>query len=236
MEIPKPTDRRLYKDTSVLYPHTEPATVECVVRARDQERTEFARLKYSAVRPLAVGSKFSSRAGQKGVTGAGMIQSDLPFTMNGASPTITLNPHAIPSRMTVGHLIEGLAGALAALKGIIGDATFFRTTDVENIGDALEIAGFDRYSNHRMFDGKTGEWIDTKIFMAPTYYQRLQKFVAEEVYSISTGPTCVLTRRMACLSDSVTRIASSFYSRVKWGETAKLFGNTLRALNTACLS
>lgn len=227
MEIPKPTDRRLYKDTSVLYPHTEPATVECVVRARDQERTEFARLKYSAVRPLGVGSKFSSRAGQKGVTGAGMDQSDLPFTVNGASPTITLNPHAIPSRMTVGHLIEGLAGALAALKGIIGDATFFRTTDVENIGDALELAGFDRYSNHRMYDGKTGEWIDTKIFMAPTYYQRLQKFVAEEVYSISTGPTCVLTRRMACLSDSVTRIASSFYERVKWAKLPNCSGTPL---------
>jgi DNA-directed RNA polymerase beta subunit len=97
--------------------------------------------------------------------------------------------------MTCGHLIEGLAGALAALRGIIGDATFFRTTDVEDIGDALEAANCDRYSNHRMFDGKTGEWIDNKIFMAPTYYQRLQKFVVEEVYSISTGPTCVLTRQ-----------------------------------------
>jgi DNA-directed RNA polymerase beta subunit len=195
IEIPKPTDRRLYKDTSIIYPHTEPATVERVIQGRDQDRNEFARLKYSAVRALSVGSKFSSRAGQKGVTGAGINQADLMFTENGASPTLTMNPHAIPSRMTVGHLIEGLAGALAALKGIIGDATFFRTTDVESIGDSLEQAGCDRYSNYRMFDGKTGEWMDDKIFMAQTYYQRLQKFVAEEVYSISTGPTCVLTRQ-----------------------------------------
>jgi len=97
--------------------------------------------------------------------------------------------------MTIGQLVEGQTGRLAAIKACLGDATIFKQSDPEAIGDELEAHGFDRYSNERMFDGKTGEWMDVEIFIAPTYYQRLQKFVVEEVYSISTGPTCVITRQ-----------------------------------------
>jgi DNA-directed RNA polymerase beta subunit len=111
--------------------------------------------------------------------------------------------HVVSLRMTIGQLIEGLCGKLAAILGSIGDATFFRDSDVDAVGDKLESMGWDRYGNERMFCGMTGEWIDNEIYTTPVYYQRLQKFVVEEVYSISTGPTCVLTRRMACLSVSV---------------------------------
>lgn len=119
----------------------------------------------------------------------------MPFTKNGIVPDLILNPHAFPSRMTIGQLIEGVSGKLAAIKACIGDATIFKDTDPEAIGDELEARGFDRYSNERMYNGMTGEWIDVEIFIAPVYYQRLQKFVVEEVYSISTGPTCVITRQ-----------------------------------------
>jgi DNA-directed RNA polymerase beta subunit len=98
IEIPKPTDRRLYKDTSVLYGQTEPCTVESVIRARDQEGTEFAKVKYSAVRELSIGSKFSSRAGQKGMCGLGLTQADMAFNRFGMSPVLKMNPHAIPSQ------------------------------------------------------------------------------------------------------------------------------------------
>lgn len=97
--------------------------------------------------------------------------------------------------MTIGQPIEGLGGELAAIEGSIGDATFFRAVDIDAIGDALEARGHDRYGNKRMFVGFTGEWIDIPIYRTVVYYQRLQKFVVEEVYSISTGPTCVLTRQ-----------------------------------------
>jgi len=147
--------------------------------------------KYSI--PMWTGN--SSRHGQKGVTGIGYNHSDMPFTAEGIVPDLVLNPHAIPSRMTIGQLLEGYAGKLAIIKGMLSDATIFKDTDLEAIGDELESLGWNRYSNKRMWCGITGDWIDTMIFITPTYYQRLLKFVVEEVYSISTGPTCVLTRQ-----------------------------------------
>jgi DNA-directed RNA polymerase beta subunit len=117
------------------------------------------------------------------------------FTESGIVPDQILSPFAIPSRMTIGQLIEGQAGKLAAIEGSFNDATIFRQVDIAAIGDALEKYGYDRYGTERMFNGFTGEWIDVEIFIAPCYYQRLQKFVVDERYSISTGPTCILTRR-----------------------------------------
>jgi DNA-directed RNA polymerase II subunit RPB2 len=97
--------------------------------------------------------------------------------------------------MTIGQLIEGQAGKLAAIEGSFHDATIFRKVDVTSIGDALEMYGYDRYGTERMYNGFTGEWIDVEIYIAPCYYQRLQKFVKDENYSISTGPTCIMTRQ-----------------------------------------
>jgi DNA-directed RNA polymerase II subunit RPB2 len=97
--------------------------------------------------------------------------------------------------MTIGQLLEGQAAKLSALKGCFNDATIFRKTDIVAIGNELEDMGYDRYGMERMYVGHTGEWIDTEIFIAPCYYQRLQKFVLDECYSISTGPTCILTRQ-----------------------------------------
>ena len=134
--------------------------------------------------------------------------------------------------MTIGQPIEGLGGELAAIEGSIGDATFFRSVDIDAAGDALEARGHDRYGNKRMFVGFTGEWIDIPIYRTVVYYQRLQKFVVEEVYSISTGPTCVLTRRMACLSVSVMSTLVFHFTipqdcEMKC-ETFKLFGEPLK--------
>lgn len=98
--------------------------------------------------------------------------------------------------MTIGQMIEGLAGKVAAIKGSFSDATIFKKVDLKAIGDELESLGYDRYGTEHCYDGKTGEPIDKEIFITPTYYQRLQKFVVDEVYSISTGPTCIITRRM----------------------------------------
>lgn len=132
---------------------------------------------------------------QKGVTGMGYNQWDMLMTSEGVVPGLILNPHAIPSRMTIGQLIEGLAGKVAALEGALGDATIFKKVDLDAIGNRLEELGYDRHGSEYCFDGKTGEYIDKKIFITPTYYQRLQKFVVDEVYSISTGPTCAITRQ-----------------------------------------
>ena len=92
-------------------------------------------------------------------------------------------------------MIEGLGGKIAAINGAFGDATIFKKIDLKAMGDELERLGYDRYGTEHMFDGRTGEPMDKQIFITPTYYQRLQKFVIDEVYSISTGPTCVITRQ-----------------------------------------
>ena len=143
--------------------------------------------------PFWVGN--SSRHGQKGMSGIGYTQADMMFTEGGIVPDQILSPFAIPSRMTIGQLIEGQAGKLSAIEGSFNDATIFRQTDIQAIGDKLESYGYDRYGAERMYIGPTGEYIDSEIFIAPCYYQRLQKFVMDERYSISTGPTCILTRQ-----------------------------------------
>jgi DNA-directed RNA polymerase beta subunit len=137
----------------------------------------------------------SSRAGQKGVTGILLRDSDMPFTKDGIRPSIIMNPHAIPSRMTIGQLYESLNGNWCAATGTHTDATMFKTVDIESMADELEKLGMHRYGYHRLYSGITGEFIDCLIFMGPTYYQRLQKFVVDAVYSISQGPSDVLSRQ-----------------------------------------
>lgn len=131
----------------------------------------------------------SSRAGQKGVTGILLRDSDMPFTEDGIRPSIIMNPHAIPSRMTIGQLYEMQTANWCAMKGTTSDATIFKYVDIESMAEELEALGMHRYGYHRLYSGITGEYMDALIFMGPTYYQRLQKFVIDTVYSISQGPS-----------------------------------------------
>lgn len=233
-ELSKPVNNKSFKDTSVLYPYTEPAMVEDTVRARNQDDEEFCKVKVSSVRQLGIGDKFSSRHGQKGVTGMGYNQWDLLRTGNGITPGLTLNPHALPSRMTIGQLIEGVSGKVAAIQGAFSDATVFKKEDIEAIGDRLEELGYDRHGTEHCYDGRTGDPIDNDIFIAPTYYQRLQKFVVDEVYSISTGPTCIITRRNNGLSQLISNnrlVVITILTKVMIAKRPNC-GNILKALNT----
>ena len=250
-QFPKPEDVYFYQDKSVPYPYDEEGVVDMVIRARNEEDNEFCKTKISSVRPLEIGSKFSSRAGQKGMTGMQFTQADMMFTESGIVPTLVVNPHAIPSRMTVNQPMECLAAKLSALVGGIADATFFNKVDLDSIGDKLEELGFDRHGTERMFNGMTGEWIDTTIFIGPTYYQRLQKFAIDEVYSISTGPTSVISRQPLegksnkgglrigehLPKETGNRILVCNFLNRYWKLHAKQSkcGNALRALTTATL-
>jgi DNA-directed RNA polymerase beta subunit len=137
----------------------------------------------------------SSRAGQKGVCGVLLRDSDMPATAEGIRPELIINPHAIPSRMTCGQLFESQLGNWCAMKGTHANATIFQYTDIESIGDELESMGLNRHGYHRLYSGITGEYIDAMIFMGPTYYQRLQKFVIDSVYSISQCATDAITHQ-----------------------------------------
>jgi DNA-directed RNA polymerase beta subunit len=141
----------------------------------------------------AVWSGNSARSGQKATIGLSLRESDMPSTEDGIRPSIIINPHALPSRMTCGQLIESLAGGLCAAKCSQTDATIFNKVDIESIATELEDLGLNRYGYRRLYNGITGEYIDTEIFMGPTYYQMLQKFTIDTIYAITNGPSDAIT-------------------------------------------
>lgn len=140
----------------------------------------------------------NSRHGQKGTMGMSYRVEDMPFSADGLVPDIIINPHAIPSRMTIGQLMECILGTACVHYGSFGDATPFTGTTVEHIGDLLQKAGHSRMGNHVLYNSRTGEQITTTVFMGPTYYQRLKHMVEDKIHSRSSnGPVVLLTRQPA---------------------------------------
>lgn len=138
----------------------------------------------------------SSRHGQKGTVGQIVPQEDMPYTRDGVVPDIIISPHALPSRMTIAHVLECLASKVAALKGVGKmDATAFDHDEVGDFADQLHALGFQKHGNETMFNGKTGEMIDAKVFIGPTYYQRLKHMVRDKVHARGTGSVVAMTRQ-----------------------------------------
>jgi len=161
----------------------------------DSEGYRMVKVKCRSVRIPQIGDKFASRHGQKGTIGMTYRQEDLPFTCEGISPDIIVNPHAIPSRMTIGHLIECLASKVASIKGEEGDATPFQNVTVDEIANDLHSLGYQMHGNEVMYNGYTGQKIDMLIFLGPTYYQRLKHMVDDKIFSRARGPVQILTRQ-----------------------------------------
>ena len=139
----------------------------------------------------------SSRHGQKGTVGNIIPECDMPYTKNGLRPDIIINPHAIPSRMTIGQLKETLLGKVLVHLGMFGDGTSFGELDVTTIAEQLQKLGYESYGNEVMYNGMTGEQIDTNIFIGPVFYQRLKHMVNDKQHSRSIGPMVNLTRQPA---------------------------------------
>ena len=127
--------------------------------------------------------------------GLPMKASDLPFTAEGISPDIILNPNAIPSRMTIGQLVECLLGKVAAIEGHDADGTPFNDINITEIKDRLESLGYHRDGVEYMYNGMTGQKMKIMIFIGPTYYQRLKHLVEDKIHSRSRGPRTILTRQ-----------------------------------------
>lgn len=138
----------------------------------------------------------NSTSAQKGSCGMVYDHKDMPFTKNGIVPDIIINPHAIPSRMTMAQLMECIMGKVGCFEGAYGDATPFTECTVEGIAKNLEKTGLEKYGNEIMYDGRTGVQIKTEIFIGPTYYQRLKHMVTDKIHSRgSNGPIVMLTRQ-----------------------------------------
>ena len=143
--------------------------------------------------PMIVGN--SSRHGQKGTCGNIIPECDMPFTKDGLRPDIIINPHAIPSRMTIGQLKETLLGKVLLEIGLFGDGTSFGDLNVSTISEQLQKLNYESYGNEIMYDGLTGEQMETSIFIGPVFYQRLKHMVSDKVHSRATGPTVNLTHQ-----------------------------------------
>jgi intein/homing endonuclease len=139
----------------------------------------------------------SSRHGQKGTVGNIIPEEDMPFTRNGVRPDIIINPHAIPSRMTIGQLKETLLGKVLVELGLFGDGTSFGELDVATISNKLLELGYEAHGNELMYNGLTGQQIECSVFIGPVFYQRLKHMVNDKQHSRSIGPMVNLTRQPA---------------------------------------
>ena len=190
----------IYKDNSTSLRPNENGYIDKILISRNGDGYKFAKVRVRSIRIPTIGDKHASRSAQKGVIGMVYRQEDMPFTRNGIVPDIIMNPHAIPSRMTIGQLIECIMGKTCCLLGRYGDATpfsKFADKNLKNLMDTLQSLGFERAGNEILYNGRTGEQLSTEIFIGPTYYQRLKHMVDDKTHSRPTGPSVTLTRQPA---------------------------------------
>ena len=164
----------------------------------DEHGKRIAKVKIREERIPSFGDKFSSRAGQKGTVGMVIPEQDMPYTKQGIRPDIIINPHAIPSRMTVGQFIESIMGKACAIHGSFGDCTAFRNKHDAKFalfGELLSKYGFHSSGNEIMYNGMTGQQLQTDIFIGPTYYMRLKHMVKDKINYRARGPNTNLTKQ-----------------------------------------
>lgn len=182
-------------DSSVRSRITEKGVVDSVMLTENGDGDRFTKVKVRMIKIPNIGDKFCSRHGQKGTNGIQFRQEDMPFNRDGVIPDIIINPHAIPSRMTVAHLIETIAGKLGCMMGCEQDATPFTAIRVPEIGDGLRQRGFHPYGYETLYCGHTGLPLDSLIFFGPTYYQRLKHLSGDKIHARRRGPMQNLVRQ-----------------------------------------
>jgi DNA-directed RNA polymerase II subunit RPB2 len=194
-ELGQKTDAHNQRDVSTPLRSTENGIIDQVLLTTNSDGLKFVKVRTRTTKVPQIGDKFASRHGQKGTIGITYRQEDMPFSADGIIPDIIINPHAIPSRMTIAHLIECLLSKVGALQGMEGDATPFTDLTLTQISDILEEYNFQRRGFEVMYNGHTGKKLAAQVFLGPTYYQRLRHMVDDKIHARARGPLQILTRQ-----------------------------------------
>lgn len=185
-----------YSDRSIIADKTISGIVDKVVVYNDAENIKTCKVRFRKVKIPELGDKMASCHGQKGVVGIVLPPENMPFSQDGIIPDIIINPHAFPSRMTIGHLMECVLAKACVNEGMMIDATPFNQNDYSDIYDMLENKyRLERHGNEILYNGRTGDQISTEIFFGPTYYQRLKHMVSDKINYRTTGPITATTRQ-----------------------------------------
>jgi len=183
------------RESSLALKTGEEGKVDSVLITEGPSGNRLVKVRMRAIKVPEVGDKLASRHGQKGVIGLLVPHEDMPFTAGGIIPDLLVNPHAIPSRMTAGHLLEMLGGKAGAMGGVFHNGTAFSGDPEEKYREMLKKAGFDEYGEEVLYDGMTGRQIKAKIFIGVVYYQRLHHLVSNKMHVRSRGPVQLLTHQ-----------------------------------------
>lgn len=183
------------REASVTIRKGKEGFVDKVFVTESEAGNKLVKVKVRSERVPALGDKFSSKHGQKGVVGLIVPEEDMPFTPDGIKPDLILNPHSVPSRMTIGHLLEMLGGKAAAMRAMQIDGTPFTGTPQEEIEEMLAKAGFKKNGKEVFYDGTTGQRIKGEIFTGMVAYRRLFHMTAHKIQSRAKGPVQILTRQ-----------------------------------------
>lgn len=173
----------------------ENGIVDNVMVSSGKDGMKMAKVTIRQTRIPQIGDKFASLHAQKGTCGMTYRQEDLPFTSEGIVPDIIINPLFLPSRMTLGQVLECVLGKAKATTGTKYDSTPFEKITVEDISKELESSGYEKYGKETLYDGMTGKELQARIFIGPTYYQRLKHMVEDKAHARSRGPMQMLVRQ-----------------------------------------
>jgi DNA-directed RNA polymerase subunit B len=183
------------RDTSVGVRPSETGVVDTVVMTQSNEGGKMYKVRARDMRIPEIGDKFASRHGQKGVLGILAKAEDLPYTAEGMSPDVLINPHAFPSRMTVGMMMESICGKAAAFRGKRFDGSAFVGEKMDEVKPVMDAHGFKYSGKEIMYDGRTGKSFPVEVFIGIVYYQKLHHMVADKIHARARGQVQMLTKQ-----------------------------------------